>query len=59
MREGYDFIYRPVICGVLSGEKLSDGSVDILDIARLNEALDVKFENERRLHEAAANRKPE
>lgn len=33
-------------------ESLKDGTLDLADIALLNEALDVKFENERRFREA-------
>ena len=43
---------RPVIEGLCKYESLSDGTLDLEDIARMNEALDVKFENETRLRKA-------
>ena len=38
---------RPVLEGVLHYDKLKDGSITLNDIARMNEALDVKNENQR------------
>ena len=43
---------RPVLEGMCGYEGLIDGKLDLEDIARMNEALDVKFENERRFHKA-------
>lgn len=45
---------RPVLAGHLRYESLIDGSVDLWDIAFLNDAISVKEENERRY--LAANR---
>ncbi len=40
---------RPVLRGLCRYESLLDGNLDLYDIARMNEALDVQDENERRL----------
>lgn len=40
---------RPVLRGLCRYESLLDGAMDLFDIARMNEALDVVDENERRL----------
>jgi hypothetical protein len=54
MASGEDWIMRPVIEGLCSYESLINGTLDLFDIARLNEAIDVRLENERRMHEAMA-----
>lgn len=51
-----DFLMRPVLAGVVRFESLFDGSLDLEHLAMANDALDVKEENERRLH-AAQERK--
>lgn len=43
---------RPVLAGKCRYESLKDGTLDLEDIALLNEALDVQAENERRLKDA-------
>lgn len=45
---GEDWVLRPVLRGLLRYESLIDGSVDIADVALLNDALDVADENTRR-----------
>jgi hypothetical protein len=40
---------RPVLRGCCSYESLIDGKLSLLDIARLNDAIDVADENARRL----------
>lgn len=52
MADDEDWLLRPVIEGCISYESLVNGTVDLVDIARLNHALDVKVENERRYQEA-------
>ncbi len=42
---------RPVLRGMCKYESLKDGTLSLLDIAIMNEALDVQDENERRHHE--------
>jgi hypothetical protein len=48
MSSGDDFLWRPVLNGLMRAESLKDGSVDLYDIAEANEALDVREENIRR-----------
>lgn len=48
MPDGLDFIMRPVVRGCCSYESLLDGSLNLLDIARLNDALNVFDENDAR-----------
>jgi hypothetical protein len=52
MLEEEDWIFRPVVRGVLRGESLLDGTVDLAFIVLLNEALDVDAENQYRLNKA-------
>ena len=56
MASGEDWLLRPVLEGLCKYESLLNGTLDLCDIARMNEALDVKFENERRMT-AALTRK--
>lgn len=39
---------RPAIRGMCKYESLKDGTLDLEDVARMNDALDVVDENERR-----------
>lgn len=52
MGEGDDWVMRPVIEGMCSYESLMNCSLDLADIARMNDALDVKDENEKRYRKA-------
>lgn len=49
MGDGSDWLMRPVLAGLCRYESLKDGSLDLVDFARMNDALDVQ----------AANRGPE
>jgi hypothetical protein len=49
-----DWLMRPVLEGLCRYESLTDGTLDLFDIARMNDALDVRSENERRMHLALA-----
>lgn len=40
---------RPIMRGLMKFESLIDGSVDLCDIALLNDAIDVQDENDHRL----------
>ncbi|KDA93344.1 DUF6889 family protein [Pantoea agglomerans] len=40
---------RPVDAGYISYNKLLDGTVDLADIARMNDWLDLKADNEERI----------
>lgn len=44
---------RPVLEGMCKYESLKDGTVDLEDIARMNDALDVRQENENRYRKAS------
>lgn len=48
MAHGEDWLFRPVLAGLIKGESLIDGSVDLAYLALLNEALDVQQENKLR-----------
>jgi hypothetical protein len=52
MNEEEDWIMRPVLEGLCKYESLVDGTLDMFDVARMNEALDVRGENEARINEA-------
>ena len=43
-----DWLLRPVLRGLCRYESLLDGRVRLIDIAKMNEALDVEAENDRR-----------
>jgi hypothetical protein len=47
-----DWLLRPVGAGMCRYESLLDGTLDIVDIADMNEFLDVKQENEARYYDA-------
>ena len=49
MPEGDDFLMRPVLRGLIRYESLTDGTLDLCDIARLNDAIDIQDENSRRI----------
>ena len=44
-----DMLLRPVLRGMCKYESLKDGSLTLLDIVKMNEAIDVEAENVRRL----------
>jgi hypothetical protein len=46
--DGEDWLMRPVLYGLCKYESLKDCTIDLVDISRMNEALDVKEENEAR-----------
>jgi hypothetical protein len=48
MADKEDWVMRPVLEGLCRYESLKDCTIDLEDIARMNEALDVRFENESR-----------
>lgn len=47
MEEEEDFLMRPVLEGMCQYESLLSGAVDLEGVARMNAALDVKYENQR------------
>lgn len=52
MSDGEDWLLRPVIDGLCQYESLKDGTLNLEDIARMNDALDVRAENEKRYRKA-------
>ncbi len=48
MASGEDWLLRPVSEGWCKYESLKDGTVNLMDIARMNDAIDVRRENEAR-----------
>lgn len=40
-----DWLFRPVLRGMFSADRLLDGSIDLEFIALCNEAIDVEIEN--------------
>ena len=52
MANSEDWIMRPVIEKCCLYESLKNGVLDLEDVARMNAALEVKYENERRRAEA-------
>lgn len=51
MADGEDWLMRPVLGRLCAYESLVDGTLDLNDISRLNEALDVQAENNYRMRE--------
>ncbi len=51
MSDGEDFLFRPVRANMCRMESLKDGTLDLMDIVRANECLDVEAENESRISE--------
>lgn len=49
MADGTDFLMRPVLRGMVKYESLRDGTVDLNDVARMNDAIDVEQENALRM----------
>ncbi len=56
MPDGDDWLLAPVMAGLCRYESLKDGSLDLEDITRMNDALLVRAENMRRAREAAERR---
>jgi hypothetical protein len=52
MADNEDWVMRPVVEKMVSYESLIECRVDLADLARMNEALEVRSENEYRLQEA-------
>lgn len=47
-----DWVMRPCLRGLCKYESLKDGTLDLADVAQMNEALDVEAENEARYRRA-------
>lgn len=50
--EGMDWLLQPVMQGLCRYESLKDGTLDLCDIALMNEAIMCREENTRRIQEA-------
>jgi hypothetical protein len=57
MQNGEDWLLRPVLEGLCSYESLNDGSLSLADVAVMNDALDVKYENEARIMKSESGAK--
>lgn len=53
MGSGEDWLMRPVLEGLCKYESLKDCALDLQDVATMNEALDVRAENQNRQRKAA------
>lgn len=53
MQDGSDWLMRPVLQGMCLYSELIDGTLDLMDVALMNEALDCDEVNQGRLSEAA------
>lgn len=51
MSDGEGWLLRPVLRGMCKYESLKDGMLDLHDLARMNEMLDVEDENRARVAE--------
>jgi hypothetical protein len=56
MPHGEEWLLRPVTRGWCRYESLKDGTLDISDIAEMNDAIAAEDENRERAQEAAKNR---
>jgi hypothetical protein len=52
MTDGEYWIMRPVLEGMCNYESLINGALDLADVSRMNEALDVRNENQARAQDA-------
>lgn len=51
MQDGEDWLLRPVMAGLCKYESLViPGALSLVDLARMNEAMDVEAENRYRYH---------
>lgn len=54
MTDNEDWVMRPCLEGLCLYESLLSGKISLHDIARMNEALDVRAANRRKAEDAAA-----
>ncbi len=55
MPDGEEWLLRPVLAGCCRYESLVDGALDLADILLMNDALDIRDENEWRCRQAKGN----
>ncbi|GHE69987.1 hypothetical protein GCM10019059_32180 [Camelimonas fluminis] len=53
MPDDEDWLFRPVLRGMCRYESLVDGTLDLADVATMNDVIDVQDENSRRAEDAA------
>lgn len=56
MEDGEDFLMRPVMEGMCKYESWLDGTLDLADAARMNEAISIRNENQARVEAAYRER---
>ena len=49
MSDEDDWLFRPILRGLCRYESLIEGKLSLFDFAKMNEAMDVEAENERRV----------
>ena len=49
MQDESDWLYRPAVEGMCRYPELRDGTLDLNDVATMNELLDIRVENTRRI----------
>lgn len=52
MGDKEEWVMRPALEGLCRFESLKDGTLDLADVAQMNDALDVRAENEKRYRKA-------
>lgn len=52
MADKEDWLFRPVLRGLIKGESLFDGTLSLGQVALFNEAVTVELENQVRQHRA-------
>ena len=57
MHEGEAWLLRPVMEGMCRYESLIDGTLDLEDIVIMNEAIDIRAENQYRMEKAMSDGK--
>jgi len=53
MPDNVGWVMRPMVAGFCSYAELVNGSLSLYDVALMNDVLDVREENDRRLEQAA------
>lgn len=52
MGDDEDWVMRPAVEGLCKYESLKDGTLDLFDVARMNDAIDVRNVNQERYRKA-------
>lgn len=51
MASGEDWLLRPVLRGMCRYESLLSGVLNLIDLAKMNECIDIELENQRRIRD--------